>query len=203
MTQTIIQANNLIKIAKRNKLNLFVGHVFLHHQIFKKIQKIHKNEFIIHMDFEWKKFGTFDENIFENLLTHDLSINLALFGIPKRTTLFNKSSFITKTDSFNLELFYEKNKRSHISIDRIANYNKKLIKIITKKNLYVWDDDKLFKLDKKSNIFQIFFKSTHSPLFLESKHFISTISKKNLVIDSAILAKNVVSIISKINKTKN
>ncbi len=202
MTQTVTQANNLIKIAKKKELSLFVGHIFLHHQIFKKIQKIHEREFIVNMNSEWKKFGTFNENIFENLLTHELSINLTLFGEPKRITLINESSFITNIDSFNLELFYEKNKRSHISIDRIANYKKKLIKITTKKNLYIWDDDKLFKLNKKSKSFQIFFKSTNSPLFLECKTFISNISGKKPVIDSAILAKNIVTIVSKINNTK-
>ena len=69
LTKTVGEAEKLIDIAKRNKLCLFVGHVFLYNEIFQKIKKIHKNELIKHANFEWKKLGTFDEDIFENLLS--------------------------------------------------------------------------------------------------------------------------------------
>ena len=201
MTQTILQANNLLNIAKRKKLCLFVGYIFLHNQIFKKIKKINEKEFITTMNFDWKKFGTFNEDIFENLLSHELSINLELFGPPKKIKLLNKSSFITNMDSFSLELNYNNNK-SIINVDRIANYKKKTSTIITKKNFYIWDNDILYKFNKRSKSLIVFFQSKHSPLYLECKKFISDINNKKFNIDSAILAKNIISIISKMNKTK-
>ena len=69
LTKTVGQAEKLVDIAKKNKLCLFVGHVFLYNEVFKKIKKIHENESIIYANFEWKKLGTFDEDIFENLLS--------------------------------------------------------------------------------------------------------------------------------------
>jgi len=203
MTQTITQANDIISIAKSKKLCLFVGHVFLHNQIFRQIKKINEQEFITDINFDWRKFGTFNEDIFENLLTHDLSINLELFGIPKKIELLNKSSFITNMDSFSLELKYDKNRKSNININRISNYKKKVVTIVTKKNLFIWDDDKLFKLNKKSKSFKIYFQSTNTPLFLECKNFVSDISSKKSIINYAILARDIITIISKINKTKN
>lgn len=200
MVQTITQANNIINIAKKKKLCLFVGHVFLHNQIFKKIEKINRSEIITELNFDWRKFGTFNENIFENLLSHELSINLELFGIPKNFELLNKSSCITDVDSFYVKLNYGKNKKSNIHINRISNHKKKTITIITKKNLYVWDDDKLFKLHKKSKLFKLFFQSSQTPLFLECKSFISDISAKKPIIDSAILARDIVTIVSKMKK---
>lgn len=149
MTQTTTQADNLIKIAKRNNLSLFVGYVFLHNQIFKKIQKINEKESIININFDWQKFGTFNENIFENLLSHELSINLELFGIPKSFELISKSSCMSDSDLIHVKLDYDENRKSNIHINRISNYKKKAITIITKKNLFIWDDDKLFKLNKK------------------------------------------------------
>ena len=199
-TKTVRQANELIKIAKNKKLCLFVGHVFLHSEIFQQIKKINKRGSIKHMNFDWKKFGTFKEDIFENLLSHDLSINLELFDIPKQIKLINKSSWITNSDIVSIMLGYGKNKKSEIHINRISNFKKKTITIFTKKNLYVWDDDKLFKLNKKTHSFNLYYRSKNTPLCLECKTFVSDVTNKKPQIDSAILAKKITSLISEIKK---
>jgi len=200
MVQTVTQANDIIDIAKCKKLCLFVGHVFLHNQIFKQIKKINKSEPITELNFDWRKFGTFEENIFENLLSHDLSINLELFGIPNKSELLSKSSCMTDVDLINIKLDYGKNRKSNIHINRISNYKKKVITIITKKNLFIWDENKLFKLNKKTKSFKVYFESSKTPLFLECKNFISDISSKKSKIDSAILARDIVSIVSEMKK---
>ncbi|MDC0173682.1 Gfo/Idh/MocA family oxidoreductase [Nitrosopumilus sp.] len=200
MVQTVTHANDIIDIAKQKKLCLFVGHIFLHNQIFKQIKKINKSEPIIELNFDWRKFGTFEENIFENLLSHELSINLELFGIPNKFELLSKSSCITDIDSIYVKLDYGKNRTSDIHINRISNYKKKVITIITKKNLFIWDENKLFKLNKKTKSFKVYFESSKTPLFLECKNFVSDISTKKSKIDSAILARDITSIVSKIKK---
>lgn len=202
MTQTISQADELIKIAKNKKLCLAVGHVFLHSQIFQHIKKIHSNERILFLDFNWKKFGTFKENIFENLLTHELSINLELFGIPKKFNIINYSSKIIDADLIYVKLYYNKTRKSIIHINRVSPFKKKTVTIVTTKNIYVWDYDKLFKLDKKTNSYKIYFQSTKTPLFLECKQFISSISKNNFSYDSPIMAKNITDLIFKLLKGK-
>jgi len=197
MTQTTTQADNLIKIAKRNNLSLFVGYVFLHNQIFKKIQKINEKESIININFDWQKFGTFNENIFENLLSHDLSIILKLFGMPKKFNLLNTFSSITDIDSFSLQLEYTKNRKCFINTNRLSNTKKKTITFFTTKNLYIWDNEILLKLDKKSKSFKIFYEIKQSPLYCECKNFISTMNNNT---DSAFLAKDITKIVLKINK---
>ena len=200
LTKTVDQAEKLIDIAKRNKLCLFVGHVFLYNEIFQKIKKIHKNESIKHANFEWKKLGTFDEDIFENLLSHDLSLNLELFGMPKKIQLKNKYSLLTPIDRFSLELFFGKTRRSEIKIDRTSHYKKKTVMITTRKNYYIWDNDELLKFDKKTETYKKIFQSKNMPLYLECKEFIRIIGAKNYSVDSAILAKKISSLISKIPK---
>ena len=54
LTKTVAEAQKLIKIAKKNQRCLFVGHVFLYNEIFKKIKAIHKTESIKYINFEWK-----------------------------------------------------------------------------------------------------------------------------------------------------
>ena len=200
LAKTVSQAEKLIEIANRNQLCLFVGHVFLYNEIFKKIKTIHKTESIKHANFEWKKLGTFDENIFDNLLSHDLSLNLELFGMPKKIKLISKYSLLTPVDRFSLELYFNKNRKSEITIDRTAHYKKKTVMIMTQTNSYIWDDNELFKFNKKTESYKKIFQSKNTPLYLECKEFIRNISAKNYSIDSAILAEKIASLISKISK---
>ena len=199
MTQTTSEADNLIKIAKGKNLSLFVGYIFLHNEIFKQIKKINEKECIMNINFNWQKFGTFDEDIFENLLSHDLSIILELFGTPKSFNLFNTCSFVSDVDFFHFELEYSGSKKFFISIDRVSNTKKKTITFFTTKNLYIWDNDVLLKLDKKSKSFKIIYQIKKSPLYCEWKNFISTMN--NATTDSAILAKKITKIVSKISKS--
>ena len=200
LAKTVSQAEKLIEIANRNQLCLFVGHVFLYNEIFKKIKTIHKTESIKYANFEWKKLGTFDEDIFENLLSHDLSLNLELFGIPKKIRINSKYGLITPVDRFSLELVFNKTRKSEITIDRTSHFKKKTVMIITQKNSYIWDDDKLFKFDKKTKTYKKIFQSKNTPLYLECKEFIRIVNAKRYSINSAILARKISDLISKISK---
>jgi predicted dehydrogenase len=199
LAKTTPEITKLIKIAKKNERSLFVGHVFLHNEVFKKLKLILKNESIKHAIFEWKKFGTFDEDIFQNLASHDFSLILNLFGIPKKMIITEKIKFITKVDRFSLDLYFNNNIKSQITIDRLSNYKKKTVNIITKNNLYLWDDDELYKFGKKDQIYKKIFKSKKTPLFLECQEFLKCINRKKYSVDSAELAQKISKLISKLN----
>ena len=200
MTNTIIEAKQLIKIAKSKNLNLFVGHIFLHNEIFKKIQKIDRQESIIYAHFAWKKFGTFDEDIFKNLLSHDISLILELFGPPNRIRLTNNVGFITTSDRINLELNFTHHRKCDVSIDRISPYKEKSVTFITKKNLFIWNDDKLLRFDKRTQSFKKIHQTKNTPLHLECKKFIANITNKKVSYDSSFLALNIIRILSKLSK---
>ena len=200
MASNVIEAKQLIKIAKSKNLNLFVGHVFLYNEIFKKIKKIDKQEFITYAHFAWKKFGTFDEDIFKNLLSHDISLILALFGSPNRIRLTNNVGFITTSDRISLELNFTRNRKCEVSIDRISPHKEKSVTFLTKKNLFVWNDDELLRFDKRSQSFKKIYQSKNTPLHLECKKFIANITSKKVSYDSSFLALNVTRILSKLSK---
>lgn len=200
MASSVIEAKQLIKIAKSKNLNLFVGHVFLYNEIFKKIKKIDKQESITYAHFAWKKFGTFDEDIFKNLLSHDISLILALFGSPNRIRLTNNVGFITTSDRISLELNFTRNRKCEVSIDRISPHKEKSVTFLTKKNLFVWNDDELLRFDKRSQSFKKIYQSKNTPLHLECKKFITNITSKKVSYDSSFLALNVTRILSKLSK---
>ena len=200
MASSVIEAKQLIKIAKSKNLNLFVGHVFLYNEIFKKIKKIDKQESITYAHFAWKKFGTFDEDIFKNLLSHDISLILVLFGSPNRIRLTNNVGFITTSDRISLELNFTRNRKCEVSIDRISPHKEKSVTFLTKKNLFVWNDDELLRFDKRTQSFKKIYQSKNTPLHLECKKFIANISSKKVSYDSSFLALNVTRILSKLSK---
>tara|TARA_B100000029_G_scaffold471225_1_gene510713 strand:+ start:369 stop:1253 length:885 start_codon:yes stop_codon:yes gene_type:complete len=196
---TMIQTNELIKIAKQNKCILFVGHIFLHNEIFKKLIQIKKNENIQNITFQWNKFGTFDEDIFLNLLSHDLSILLSLFKTPTKIQLHDNVSFLSKSDLINLSFHFRKI-HATVMINRFSNYKKKIIIIKTNRNSYIWDDNQLFKQNKKSNEPKLLYKSKLSPLENECKNFIKSLSTPEITYESANLGKDVIQVIKKIKR---
>ena len=198
LSSTLSKAEELIKIAKKNNLVLFVGQIFIFNEILKKVIEISKRENIVYVNFVWNKFGTFDEDIFLNLVSHDLSIILTLFGKPKKIKLVNAFGFISKCDIVTLTLELPKNKKCQIHINRCSNYKQKHITIFTQKNIYIWDDSRLYKNNKKSNSFRLVFESRHTPLEIECKEFIKKLNETKISFESANLAKDVIQVIQKL-----
>ena len=191
-------AKELIKIAKRKNLLLFVGHVFLFNEVLKEIIKISKKEKILYIQFQWEKFGTFDDDIFLDLLSHDLSIILKLFGKPKKSKILSSFGFISKCDLLTLKLELPQNQKCQIQLNRFSDNKQKLVTIFTQKNVYLWDDLKLYKNNKKLNNFKLIFKSKLSPLENESKKFLIELNKTKKSSEYANLAKDVIQVIQKI-----
>ena len=198
ISSTLSKAEELIKIAKKNNLLLFVGQIFIFNEILKKIVQISKRENITYVNFVWNKFGTFDEDIFLNLVSHDLSIILTLFGKPKKIKLVSAFGFISKCDIVTLTLELPNNKKCQIHVNRCSNHKQKHVTIFTQKNIYVWDDHRLYKNNKKSSSFRLVFESRHTPLETECKEFIKKLNETKFSYESAYLAKDVIQVIQKL-----
>ena len=194
----VYDANELIKIAKKNNLLLFVGHVFIFNEIFNKLIQISRKEKIKFTYFQWTKFGTFDEDIFLNLLSHDISIILKLFGLPKNSNLISSVGFISKTDLIVLNLKFNKNITCQIYINRHSPNTQKTISVLTDKNIYSWSDSKLYKHNIKSGKSRLIFQSKLTPLENECKKFIGELTKTQKSFEYANLAKDVIQVIQKL-----
>ena len=198
ISTNLSEAEELIEIAKKNNLLLFVGHIFIFNEIFKKLIQISNRENITHLNFLWNKFGTFDEDIFLNLVSHDLSIILALFGKPKKIKLINKFGVISKCDVVTLILELPNKKTCQIHVNRCSNHKQKHVTIFTQKNIYIWDDLSLFKNNKKTNSFKLVFQSKYTPLEIECKEFVKKLNETNISSEFANIAKDVIQVIQKL-----
>ena len=198
ISTNLSEAEELIEIAKKNNLLLFVGHIFIFNEIFKKLIQISNRENITHLNFLWNKFGTFDEDIFLNLVSHDLSIILALFGKPKKIKLINKFGVISKCDVVTLILELPNKNTCQIHVNRCSNHKQKHVTIFTQKNIYIWDDLSLFKNNKKTNSFKLVFQSKYTPLEIECKEFVKKLNETNISSEFANIAKDVIQVIQKL-----
>lgn len=190
------EGKKLLELAKKNNLEIFVGYEFLYHSVFQKLKNINKNEKIIELKCDWYKFGSFNENIFYDLVSHFLSISINLFGTPNKIEIQEKISITTKCDITRLELKYN-NKKVTIYVNRVSNSKRRIINIITDKNLYIWENEDLFKFHKSNNK-KIKIKNTSS-VENESKEFLKQI--KNLKYDYKN-AKNAISVLKLIESEK-
>jgi len=98
-----------------------------------------------------------------------------------------------------------------LGIIGIGNWGKNLIRDASKisyvkkcssqgnpKNIYVWDDHRLYKNNKKSSSFRLVFESRHTPLETECKEFIKKLNETKISFESAYLAKDVIQVIQKL-----
>jgi len=176
LSETIFESKNLIALAKKKKLCLFVGNIFLYHPVFFKLKKLLITEKIKSISGTWLKTGTFNDDIFLNLLYHDVCIAHNLIGKPKKLKILNSQKHITKSDIVNIQMIYSNDISCHFYINRISNVKQKSLTIITEKNCYLWENDTLFKFSKRNNTFKKFYESKNTALENESKSFSKEIS---------------------------
>ena len=196
LAENALQAQKLIRLATAKKLSIFTGHIFLHHEVFKKLSKLLVNDKPQFAKFEWNKLGTFNENLFLNLAVHELSIILELFGYPKKIKILDSFGFITKHDLVSVQMTFDRDRSCQFNINRLSHEKKKTITVFTKNSIYIWQENKLYKFNKKLMLFKKIFESKKQPLALECKEFMKSIDKKQIDKSSKI-SLNVLKIIDK------
>jgi predicted dehydrogenase len=177
-TQTIEEFEELKKIQKENDSIVTIGYVFIHHPICNYINKILKDEKITSIHFEWNKWGSFGEDIIENLVTHEISI-LKYFGIDidTKTLSITNHSHITKSDIFILEAKSTQGICISININRVSQEKRKSITIKTDKNSYIWTNNELKKINTNQNCDNIEVSNT-TALDMEISNFINDIKNR-------------------------
>lgn len=177
LSKTVSESKKLIELAKKKKLCLFVGNIFLYHPVFFKLQKLLVSEKIKSISGIWLKTGSFDNDVLLNLLYHEISIVHSLVGKPDKLKILNSQKLVTKSDIVNIQMIYKNNINCDFYINRISNIKHKSITFITNKNCYLWENNILFKFSKKNNQFKKFYESKHTALENECMAFSKEISR--------------------------
>ncbi|MBI4160653.1 MAG: Gfo/Idh/MocA family oxidoreductase [Candidatus Yanofskybacteria bacterium] len=177
ITDTVGQAQELVRLAAKRKLVLFVGHIFLYHPVLARIKLIACRESIKNALFFWNKLGTFNEELVYNLLSHDVATALDLFGKPTRVKTLENTGMVTDSDIISVRLDFRDNRHCMIHINRVSNLNNKTMTLATTKNIYLWENNRLAKLDKKAGTFKLIYESARTPLETECAEFIDCVQK--------------------------
>jgi len=175
------QGQTLLTIARKNNLEIFVGHIFLYHPVLSKLKKLMKKEKIDSIYLGWHRFGPFKEKLSLDLLSHYVIILKEFFNQPKKLIIKSKIGYVTNCDILSLHVKFQKKVNCVIELNRVSYHKQREIIIKTDKNLYKWEDDVLLKFSKKDEIFKKYFSSRLFPLQIECKKFIKnmTLKKKN------------------------
>lgn len=212
MTAKMKQGQELVRLATKKKRVLFVGHIFLYHPVLTKIKSLLRKERLQHASFVWNKFGTFNEELVFNLVSHDIATALDLFGssstslasarlvLDKPITIktLENSGLVTDSDIIHIRLNFPNQRYCTICINRVSNLKNKTVTLSTNKNIYLWEDDKLFKLNKKGDVFKFIYKGAKTPLALECAEFIKCLKQNKKPLTSGEFGLEVVRLLSKI-----
>jgi len=179
MTNTIPEAEELIDLAEQNKLVLFIGHIFLYHPVYKRIKKLISQDPARKIDMIWNKFGSFKEDIINNLVSHDIAIMLDLLqDRPERIANVRIYPVISGADIISSDLYFEHGKTCTISINRVNPQKRKEVRIVTESGwLFYWLDDRLLVFNQKQKAFDLLLESSEEPLKAECERFIHCVSK--------------------------
>ena len=92
-----------------------------------------------------------------NLLTHQFSIITSLLGTPQKIILHNQPSKKLEKNLVCLDMNFKKNIQARVLTNRLSSKKRFLITILTKNNIYIWENDELYKFDKIKKTFKLFF----------------------------------------------
>lgn len=171
-------ARKLISMAKKKNLILFGGHIFLYHPVLDRIKAIIENESITYMKLSWMKTGSFQEDIVLDLVSHFISIIIELLGSPKNIKIIDCRKIVSSCDIVTIEFRFDKGINCIVEVNRVSSFKKRSITIVTTKNVFQWEDDMLYRFNKRKYYYDLIFKSDKTPLEIECKKFIQSLNKR-------------------------
>jgi len=201
ITTSFEEADDLIKIAKEKNLIIFVGYIFLYSQVFNKLLDLLEGETIEHIETTWDKFGTFNENIFWNLLSHQISIAYGLLNSkPLTVSVTSKEGIENKCDIVSGDIEFD-TITTKFTLNRVSKDKKRIVYINTGSDHYVWEDEKLYTHNTETNVRSLIFEATDSSLKNECKAFLDSITSRKQPVTNADFSLEITKAIESIGST--
>ncbi|MDG0866412.1 Gfo/Idh/MocA family protein [Candidatus Lucifugimonas marina] len=133
LADNVADAQHIVDLAKQKNLALFPGHVFLYDAAIQHLASLITDDPPVEMEMRWTKYGTFKEGLEWNLLCHDISIALTLFGEtpPEESPAPIIRIHRQEQNVIDIELVFSRNRVCRITIDRYMPHSQKLLKVVT------------------------------------------------------------------------
>ncbi len=163
----------LVENAEARGLALFTGHVFLYDPVFNELRRIASTDPVTAVKTSWHKYGTFDEDLVLNLMTHELAIGIGLFGTrPVAGRILYSRGLVSKSDASAASLsFGGADDDLLVEVDRCAPVEAKSVTAKTESGrILIWSGDTLYECDKEGPE-PIFTRPDVQPLDIEVGNF--------------------------------
>jgi len=192
------EGEELVKLAKKKKLILMVGHLLLYHPAIVKLKElIKKGELgeIYYISSNRLNFGRLrkEENVLWSFAPHDISIIIDILGMPQKVLARGKSYLQRNISDVTLSILeFKKDQTAHIYVSWLNPFKEQKLSITGSKKMVVfdgisnellaysyqinWTEDKGPKAIKvKSKVIKF---SSVEPLIKEAEHFLECIKKR-------------------------
>ena len=135
----VSEVDELYEIAHSNNCRLTSGYLHLHDTSVQKLYEETAQESDIKLAMVWKKWGTFEEPIANNILVHDLAVTFKLLG-----TYQSHRIIINTADYFEIDIKCRRG-AANISIDRKSKKREKKLFLQAGETTYDASDGALTK----------------------------------------------------------
>ena len=185
-------AENMIEAAKKNNVQLMVGHLLQYHPIFKKLKEIVNSGKIGSLKYIYSNRLSFGKVIW-SFAPHDISMILSLTNQKPEFVKFNSSFILQKklADTATIHIEFKSGLKSHIFVSWLHPYKEHKIVVTGTSGTIIFDDTKnwneklaLYPYEvnsspkqielKKQNV-QYFSIPEEEPLKNECQHFIDVV----------------------------
>ncbi|MBA3429990.1 MAG: Gfo/Idh/MocA family oxidoreductase [Chloroflexi bacterium] len=167
--------DSVIDAADRARRQLFVGHTFLYDAGLEHLHDRTRTDPINEMELVWHKFGTFEEPLVWNLLTHEVAITLWLVGSPSGAHIEEARPSQTSLDRLRVTLTFPGDRRISIEIDRTDKSREKTVMATTASGArYRWSQGVLDRLGADTAWRTVHVASTEA-LAREAQAFLASI----------------------------
>jgi predicted dehydrogenase len=220
------EAKLMILTAKKNKVQIMVGHLLQYHPIFNTMKKIIDRGEIGELKYIYSNRLSFgrvrtEEDIIWSFAPHDISMILSLAGQQPEFIIANSSCLLQQNhaDIANIHMEFKSGLKSHISVSWLNPFKEVKLVVLGKSAKLVFDDIKpwnrklsIFKYEKKFTNGELEINQTHSsyleipeaePLKIECQHFIDVVEKNINPITDGVEGLQVIKVLSAASKSQN
>lgn len=176
MTETVECGRQLVQQANGRDVTVFVGYIYLYHPAIAELRDRTRGDPVLAAHFDWRKVGTFDEPLVENLVTHDVALTLDLVVADvDQTSVLDATEAVTNVDVLTASIG-DGQRRSVFSVNRVSPMDTKAATFVTEAgDVYYWEGDALFVFDPDSRSFEVGYRSAVEPLKAEIRAFLESI----------------------------
>lgn len=167
----IEEGTEIVNLAKSKNLTLAVGYIFLYDKAYQFLKREIDLSQIKCIKFLWDKWGTFDEDILDNLVSHEIAIAIDWYNKKPKGINVNYYS----RDAVDIKLDFYDNKQALIVTNRAnPSLKRKSILIETKEgHTFLWENGDVFKLIKGK--YEKIYHPHIRPLEIECNDFVKSI----------------------------